>query len=377
MIRILYAAAFRLRSRQTPLHKPATPAGFRLPRLYRIIGAVKASDLGEFGLIARLREALTGAGQPPSLVIGIGDDAAAWQASGVQLVTTDTLIEGTHFSLRHWSWRDVGWNALTVNISDIAAMGGAPEQVLLTLALPPQAEVADIDALAAGLLEAGREYGAAVVGGDIVACDTTMVTVTVIGRALVGEGGEPLLMTRDAARAGDAIAVTGHLGDSAGGLRVLIEGTQCSAEAAAQLKQAHLHHQPPLAVGQAAASGGVRAAIDVSDGLLQDLGHICEASGLGAVVHAAQVPISPALAQAFPKDALSLACSGGEDYQLLFAAPRELVERVAQETDVPVTVIGEMVADGEQRVRLLDEKGTEIAATSAGWDHLRGAPWQR
>ena len=338
---------------------------------------MKASDLGEFGLIARLKEALAGAGQPPSLVVGIGDDAAAWQADGVQLVTTDTLIEGTHFSLRHWSWRDVGWNALAVNISDIAAMGGAPEQALLTLALPPQMEVNDIDALAAGLLEAGREYGAPIVGGDIVACDTTMVTVTVIGRAIVGEAGEPLLMTRDAARAGDVIAVTGHLGDSAGGLRVLVEQIECAAEAASHLKQAHLHHQPPLAVGQAAAGAGVRAAIDVSDGLLQDLGHICEASELSAVVRAAQVPISPALAQAFPQDALSLACSGGEDYQLLIAAPRELVERVAQEADVPVTAIGEMIADGERHVRLLDENGREITPASAGWDHLRGASWRR
>lgn len=357
---------------------PANHAtGFRLPRLYRIIGAVRVSELGEFGLIARLKETLAGAGQPPSLIVGIGDDTAAWRASGVQLVTTDTLIEGTHFSLRHWSWRDLGWNALAVNISDIAAMGGAPEQALLTLALPPQTKVADVDELAAGLVEAGREYGTAIVGGDIVACDTTMVTVTVIGRTLVGEAGEPLLMTRDAARAGDAIAVTGHLGDSAGGLRVLAEGSECSAEAAAYLKRAHLHHQPPLAVGQAAASAGVRAAIDVSDGLLQDLGHICEASGLGATVHAAKVPISPALAQAFPQDALSLACGGGEDYQLLLTAPPELIARVAQEADVPVTVVGEMVADGERHVRLLDEKGNEITTPSAGWDHLRGAPWRR
>ncbi len=348
--------------------------GFRLCPAYRIIRAVRVSDLGEFGLIDRLSEAFAGAGRPPSLLVGIGDDTAAYRASGVQLLTTDTLIEGTHFSLRHWSWRDVGWNALAVNISDIAAMGGAPEQALLTLALPPHTKVEDMDELAAGLVEAGRAYDTAIVGGDIVASPTTMVTLTVIGRAQVTDAGDPLLMTRDAARAGDAIAVTGHLGDSAGGLRVLLEDIQCSEEASARLKQAHLHHRPPLAVGQAAAGLGVRAAIDVSDGLLQDLGHICEASGLGAVVHAAQVPISAALAEAFPQDALSLACSGGEDYQLLFAAPPELIERVAEEADVPVTVLGEMVADPDHRVRLLDDRGKEITAASAGWDHLR-EPW--
>jgi len=338
---------------------------------------VKVSELGEFGLIARLAEAFARGGQPSCLVIGIGDDAAAWRASGVQLVTTDTLIEGTHFCLPHVPWRDLGWNALAVNVSDIAAMGGIPEQALLTLALPPQTEVADVDELLAGMLAAGSEYGTAIVGGDIVGCDTTMVTVTLIGRALVDERGEPLLMTRSGAQAGDAIAVTGYLGDSTGGLRILLGESAGSAEAADYLKRAHLHHEPPLAAGQVAAREGARAAIDVSDGLLQDLGHVCQASGLGAIVHAQRIPISPALRQAFPQDALALACGGGEDYQLLLAAPPEVIERVQSKADVPIAVIGEMVADRQRRVRLLDEDGHELAPPRAGWDHLRGAAWRR
>jgi thiamine-monophosphate kinase len=338
---------------------------------------VKVSELGEFGLIARLAEAFARGGQPSCLVIGIGDDAAAWRASGVQLVTTDTLIEGTHFSLPYVPWRDLGWNALTVNVSDIGAMGGIPEQALLTLALPPQTDVADVDELLAGMLAASSEYGTAIVGGDIVGCDKTMVTVTLIGRALVDDRGEPLLMTRGGAQAGDAIAVTGHLGDSAGGLRILLEESAGSAEAADHLKRAHLHHRPPLAVGQMAAQEGVRAAIDVSDGLLQDLGHVCQASGLGAIVHAEKIPISPALRQAFPEEALALACGGGEDYQLLLAAPTEAIERVRAKADVPIAVIGEMVADGQHRVRLLGEDGRELAPPEAGWDHLRGAAWRR
>jgi thiamine-monophosphate kinase len=338
---------------------------------------VKVSELGEFGLIARLAEAFARGGQPSSLVVGIGDDAAAWRASGVQLVTTDTLIEGSHFALPQVSWRDLGWNALTVNVSDIGAMGGVPEQALLTLALPPQTEVADVDELVAGMLAAGSEYDTAIVGGDIVGCDKTMVTVTVIGRALVDDRGQPLLMTRSGAQVGDAIAVTGYLGDSAGGLRILLGESAGSAEAADYLKRAHLHHRPPLAVGQVAAREGVRAAIDVSDGLLQDLGHVCQASGLGAIVHAQRIPISPSLRQAFPQDALALACGGGEDYQLLLAASPEVVERVQDKTDVPIAVIGEMVADRQQRVRLLDEDGRELTLPRAGWDHLRGAAWRR
>ncbi len=338
---------------------------------------MKVSELGEFGLIARLAEAFARSGQPSCLVVGIGDDAAAWRASGVQLVTTDTLIEGTHFSLSYVPWRDLGWNALTVNVSDIAAMGGIPEQALLTLALPSQTEVAQVDEFLDGMLEACSEYGTAVVGGDIVGCDRTMVTVTLIGRALADDQGEPLLMTRSGAQAGDAIAVTGYLGDSAGGLRILLGKGASSGEAADYLKRAHLHHKPPLATGQMAAGEGVRAAIDVSDGLLQDLGHVCEASGLGAVVHGQRIPISPTLRQAFPQDALALACGGGEDYQLLLTAPPEVIERVKDKAEVAITVIGEMVADHQRRVRLLDEKGREMAPPAAGWDHLRGSTWRR
>jgi thiamine-monophosphate kinase len=339
---------------------------------------VKISELGEFGLIDRLAQAFAETGRPDSLLIGIGDDAAAWKASGVQLITTDTLIEGTHFSLRYWGWRDLGWNALAVNVSDIAAMGGTPEQALLTLALPSDAAVSDLD---------GREYGTAIVGGDIVACDTLMVTLALIGVATVDTDGQPLLMTRDGARDGDVIAVTGYLGDSAGGLRLLLGEREADPEAAKHLKQAHLRHHPPLPVGRMAARLGVRAAIDVSDGLLQDLGHVCRASGLGAVVRAAGVPMSPALVRGFPGQALALACSGGEDYQLLLMAPGHSIQQVQRVSKGPVTIIGEMVADPECRVRLLDATGKELSlpaapagggsASGGGWDHLREAPWRK
>jgi thiamine-monophosphate kinase len=351
--------------------------GFSPLRRYRIIGAVKISELGEFGLIDRLAQAFAETGRPDSLLIGIGDDTAAWKASGVQLITTDTLIEGTHFSLRYWGWQDLGWNALAVNVSDIAAMGGTPEQALLTLALPPEAAVADLDELTAGLVEAAREYGTAIVGGDIVACDTLMVTLALTGMATVDADGQPLLMTRDGARAGDVIAVTGYLGDSAGGLRLLLDEREADSEAAEHLKRAHLRHRPPLPVGRMAARLGVRAAIDVSDGLLQDLGHVCRASGLGAVVRAAGVPMSPALVRAFPGQALALACSGGEDYQLLLMAPGHTIQQMQHASKGPVSIIGEMVADPNHRVRLLDATGRELSLPTAGWDHLREAPWRK
>jgi thiamine-monophosphate kinase len=348
---------------------------------------VKISELGEFGLIDRLAQAFAETGRPDSLLIGIGDDTAAWKASGVQLITTDTLIEGTHFSLRYWGWRDLGWNAVAVNASDIGAMGGTPEQALLTLALPPDAAVADLDELAAGLVQAGREYRTAIVGGDIVACDTLMVTLALIGTATTDADGRPLLMTRDGARAGDVIAVTGYLGDSAGGLRLLVDERAAEPEAAEHLKRAHLRHHPPVALGRAAARLGVRSAIDVSDGLLQDLGHVCRASGLGAVVRATGIPMSTALVSAFPGQALALACTGGEDYQLLLMAPGHTIQQVQRVSKGPVSIIGEMVADPEHRVRLLDATGQELSlpstpagrgsASGGGWDHLREGPWRK
>jgi len=325
---------------------------------------VNVSDIGEFGLIERLANA-GGASQPADLIVSIGDDAAAWRVDdAVELATTDTLVEGVHFLPGRTPWADLGWKALAVNVSDIAAMGGLPQYALVTLALPPQTPVDSVDALYEGLRECGREYGVAVAGGDVVRAPQVVISVTLLGRAELDAGGQPLLMRRDGARAGYVVAVTGTLGESAAGLRRLIEG----ASPDDPLARAHLRPRPPLATARRAAGLGVSCAIDVSDGLLQDLGHVCEMSGLGAVVRAAAVPLSDELRAAYPDDALALACAGGEDYELLFVAPAETLAALGPE----ITVIGEMIVeDAERRPRLVDESGEEIRLPAAGWDHLR------
>ena len=326
-------------------------------------GRVNVSGLGEFGLIERLAKAV-GASKPEGLIVGIGDDAAAWRLNGaVMLATTDTLVEGVHFLAGRTPWADLGWKALAVNVSDIAAMGGLPQYALVTLALPPQTPVGDVDALYDGLRECASEYGVAVAGGDVVRAPQIAITIAVLGRAEVDAGGQPLLMRRDAARAGYVIAVTGTLGDSAAGLRRLKDG----APADDPLVRAHLRPRPPLAAARRAAALGVPCAIDVSDGLLQDIGHVCEMSGLGAVVRAEALPLSGELRDAYPEEALALACTGGEDYELVFVAPGETLEALRLE----VTMIGEMVEDGERRARLVDASGVEIRLPAAGWDHLR------
>ncbi len=331
---------------------------------------MNVSDLGEFGLIDRLAKAV-GADHPESLIVGIGDDAAAWSAKGggdsIVLATTDALVEGVHFVAGRAPWADLGWKALAVNVSDIAAMGGTPQFALVTLALPPETPVEDVDALYVGMLECGREYGVTVVGGDVVRASQAVISVAVLGHAERDEEGRPQLMRRDAARAGYAIAVTGSLGDSAAGLRRLKDG----AAPDDALVRAHLRPKPPLAAGRQAARLDVPCAIDVSDGLMQDLGHICDLCGLGAVVRADAVPLSQALRSTFPDDALSLACSGGEDYQLLFIAPQETMRLLRASAQVRVNVIGEMDEHPEQRPRLMDESGKEIKLAAAGWDHLR------
>ena len=329
---------------------------------------MNASELGEFGLIDRLAAAV-GAEPPADLIAGIGDDAAVWRAGEtVLLATTDTLVEGVHFLPELAPWADVGWKALAVNVSDIAAMGGEPLFALITLALPPETDVAVVDDLYVGLLECARQYGVTIAGGDIVRAPQVSVTIALIGRAQMRDG-EPLLMWRDAAKAGDVIAVTGTLGDSAAGLWRLRKG----APAGGPLVQAHLRPRPPLAAAQEAARDGIACAIDVSDGLMQDLAHVCEMSGLGAHVRIEALPLSEELRAAYPEDALALASTGGEDYQLLLAGAQETIERLRETAGVSVTVIGEMLETAERGPRLLDESGKEVAVAAGGWDHLRQA----
>ena len=323
------------------------------------------SELGEFGLIERLA-AIAGAEPPPDLIVGIGDDAAAWRVGEqVLLATTDTLVEGVHFLPEFAPWADVGWKALAVNVSDIAAMGGEPLFALVTLMLPPESEAAYVEETYAGLMECAREYGVAVAGGDIVRAPQVSVTIALIGRAQMRDG-EPLLMRRDGAKAGDAIAVTGTLGDSAAGLWRLRKG----ATEEDALVRAHLRPLPRLAEAQEAARAGIVCAIDVSDGLMQDLGHICEMSGLAAEIREELLPLSDDSRAAYPEDAMALAVSGGEDYELLITGHEEAVEQVGDEISATLTVIGRMVESTEHRPRLLDRAGNELAVAVHGWDHL-------
>jgi thiamine-monophosphate kinase len=311
---------------------------------------------------------------PNGVVLGIGDDCAAIDLGGPDylLWTVDTLVEGVHFDLAYTSLEQLGWKALAVNLSDIAAMGGEPGYALLSLGWPPSRDRDRALELADGLARAAREYDTAVIGGDTVASPGgLLVTVTLTGRVPARR-----MVRRSGARVGDVIWVTGCLGDAAAGLEVLKQGLKLAPDLKEPLVRAHLAPRPQLPTGRLLAQEGLATAmIDLSDGVATDLFHLCRASGVGARVYAASVPLSPqvqAAAALLARDPLDLALKGGEDYQLLFTSPPAqawaLLQAFSRAELPPPFTLGEIVAG--DRVLLVTAAGeTDISAT--GFDHFR------
>jgi thiamine-monophosphate kinase len=336
---------------------------------------MEARELGEFRLVERLTK-LLGATLGADLIVGIGDDAAVWRvAEGAYMIaTTDSMVENVHFLPGRVPWRDVGWKALAANVSDVAAMGGTPAFALITLTLPPGMPVEHLDALYKGLAECAESYRIHIVGGDIVSAPFFSITVALQGSAAVNDEGEPLLLRRNAARVGDMIAVSGPLGAPAGGLRALIEGKEKQHPS---LVEAHLRPSPRVDAGRIAVASGIRCGIDISDGLVQDLGHVCNASTVGATVYLDRIPIDDNLRIAYRDDAAMMAATGGEDYELILIGEKTVLDlaehALRQHAHAPHTpqlaIVGEITA-GPPRVRVVDAAGVEVDVAHAGWDHL-------
>jgi len=334
---------------------------------------MKVSELGEFGLIDYLAKMAYGVQDKKveawqKLIHGIGDDAAAWYGdASIQLATVDSLIQDVHFTLDIASWEELGWRALAANLSDIAAMGGLPRYALVSLALPGHTEVEDVIALYRGMMELAQPFEVAIVGGDTSSAPLLVINITILGST---KGQDKHILTRSAARPGDKVAVTGYLGASAAGLEMLIKHLQFGSEATASLKKAFLQPYPRVAEGQILVEQGVRAAIDISDGLVSDLGHICRASRVGARIEIDHVPIQPEVEAHFGDRALGLALSGGEDYELLFTASTEVIDKVKAAVSCSITVIGEITADKAGEVTLVDGKGNPVSLSETGWQHF-------
>ncbi len=335
---------------------------------------MKVSELGEFGLIDLLAKIAdrTRDNQSPAwqnLVIGIGDDAAAWRSdTSIHLVTVDSFIQDVHFSLDITPWQEAGWKALAVNLSDIAAMGGMPRYAVVSLALPDDTEVNDVTALYQGMTKLAQEFGVAIVGGDTSRAPQVALNITVLGSTPNKSGS---MLTRSGAKLGDRIAVTGYLGAASAGLEMLSSKLRFDDEASAHLKQAFLHPHPRISEGKLLLEQGVRAAIDISDGLVSDLGHICQASQLGARLKVDSVPVDPAVRARFGNRALELALVGGEDYELLFTASAEVIDKIRKIANCLITVIGDMVADKENKATLFDQRGNPFTLDRGGWEHFR------
>jgi thiamine-monophosphate kinase len=345
---------------------------------------MKVSELGEFGLIDLLAKMAYQAQdkQAPAwqqLIIGIGDDAAAWQVeASTQLATVDSFIQDIHFSLDITPWEELGWKALAVNLSDIAAMGGSPRYAVVSLALPEHTEVEGIITLYQGMIELARQYGVAIVGGDTSNAPLIAINITVLGsirsqdreqQSLRSQGEN--ILTRSGAKAGDKIVVTGYLGAASAGWEMLTQKLQFDGEATECLKKAFLHPYPRITEGQLLLGGGIKAAIDISDGLISDLNHICQASRLGARVNVDWVPIHHKVKVNFGDRALELALSGGEDYELLFTGSAENINKIKEINPCPITVIGEMVASEVSQVTLVDSQGNPFKLQKGGWEHFK------
>lgn len=336
-----------------------------------IILPMKVSELGEFGLIRLLAELAPCGSSEHRILVGIGDDAAAWEGDDhAVLASADALIEGVHF-LAGSPWWELGWKAMAVNLSDIAAMGGIPRYGLVALALPVDSDVDDVVQLYRGMAELAGQFKVAVVGGNISSAPVVTITIT-----LIGQGQDEGMLTRSGAVPGHLVAVTGYLGSAAAGLRMLSSGLRLTPETTDLLNRAYLQPRPRVAQGQLLVKCGVRAGIDISDGLLADVGHLCRASQVGAMITVDHVPVHPLMQAAFPGESLDLALTGGEDYELLFTTDRENMNHVKAAleaspvgADCPVTIIGEITE--AQGISLRTKEGRPLDVDELGWDHFK------
>lgn len=333
---------------------------------------LKLKEIGEFGFIDRI--APLGSLRSEGVVKGIGDDCAVISIGGPDylLVTTDLLVERVHF-LVHWGPPEVlGAKVLTANLSDIAACGGTPRDAFISLAIPEEIDLEWLDGLYRGMADLARTIDVNLLGGDTTGSKTDFV----INVALTGLVPANEVLLRHNARADDIIVLTGRTGESAAGLEILLGGRAMPGEVAGSLVAAHLEPRAHLREGRLLAqSGACTAAIDVSDGLSSDLGHICRDSGVGAIVREEQLPIGETLCRAaeiLGKDPLDWVLDGGEDYVLLAAVePGSLqgLQKQFEEEGRHLFTIGQFVA--APKMELVRADGSSQDLIPRGWDHFR------
>jgi thiamine-monophosphate kinase len=323
---------------------------------------MRLTELGEFGLIDRIARQVH---HSPAVVLGIGDDAAAlFPTPGtLTLITSDMLLEGVHFDLNFCDPQSLGRKSLSVNLSDLAAMGARPRQFLLSIALPKTISLEFVDGFMAGIMEQAERFGVTLVGGDTCASlGGLAISITALG-----EQAPARVVKRSGAALGDLVCLTGTVGDAAAGLNELRKGVRQGFLVARQLDP-----QPRVTAGVALGEAGLASAmIDVSDGVLGDLGHICAMSGVGARLELSGLPLSDEYLEACSADPFALALSGGEDYELLFCVAKEKrleAEALLKTLSLRFSVIGEIVEG--KAVQLVTPGGGSYQPERRSFDHF-------
>lgn len=328
-------------------------------------------DLGEFHLVEGLLKQIY---LPDSkLLVKPGDDAAVWQVSPEKALvyTVDALVESVHFTRKTITPWQLGWKSVAVNLSDIAAMGGNPIAILVSLALPAETEIEWIDKVYRGIKDICDLYEVEVIGGDVCGSRTNIfISITAIGEVHPNH-----VKTRSGAEEGDKVLVTGFLGDSALGLQALMR--EMPDETTKYAIQSHLEPVPRITEGRFLSRfQQVSTMMDLSDGLAFDLNRLVKMSGVGANIEKSRIPINPdsaVVASVLKADLLELACTGGEDYELIITCREHGVEELLKEwkktSDLPLTVIGEITAQSEGCM-ISDENGLSRSFQANGFDHF-------
>ena len=340
------------------------------------MGSDTVADRGEHTVIQRIRDRAGAA--PAGVAIGIGDDAAVVEPDrgALTVATTDTLVEGVHFDLALGSPADAGHKALAANLSDLAAMGAAPRAVLLALSLPGDCRIAAVDALVDGLLALAARHRTTLVGGDVTASPGPII----VGVTAFGSAKRRRLLTRDAARPGDVVWVSGTVGTAAAGLDALRAGAAAAAGHPACVERCR-RPEPRVTLGVALGRNrAAHACVDLSDGLADGLRQIAAASGVGIRLDAESLPIHPearAWFESADDDPVTAALAGGDDYELVFTAPPRLTGRLRhvrrQIGDLAVTPIGVVTREKDVRV----SRGGREEPLPEGFVHFGAAPAAR